>query len=208
MRRLTLLVLCVSSVMVLLMALPATGQQSGSPPDVERLVTERYFEGAYNYYQEGQYDMAIKFYNIVLSRDPNHAKALYWLARLYQELGLFKQALATWQRLLIVQPNNKIAKYFVKKCKGIIKHGEEAYDTYEHAYDAYLRGDKEGALKLYEKVCALSPTFEKAFLWAGRVSFELGYYDKAEWYLERALSLDPKDKIAKYLLEQVKKAKR
>ncbi|MCD6363428.1 MAG: tetratricopeptide repeat protein [Synergistetes bacterium] len=206
MKRIILIVVCV--LLVVFAALPAIGQQTGSSSDIEKLVTERYFEGAYNYYQEGQYDMAIKYYNIVLSRDPNHAKALYWLARLYQELGLFKQALATWQRLLVVQPDNKIAKYFAKKCKGIIKHGEEAYDTYERAYDVYLRGNKERALRLYEKVCALSPTFEKAFLWAGRVSFELGYYDKAEWYLQRALNLDPKDKIAKYLLNQVRKAKK
>ncbi len=176
--------------------------------NIEELVTERYFEGAYNYYQEGQYDMAIKFYKIVLERNPAHKKALYWLARLYQELGLYREALATWQRLLEVQPEDKVARYFVKVCEEVVKQGKEPFEAYEEAYRFYSKGDKERALSLYEKACALNPNFQKAYLWAGRVAFELGYYEKAEWYLERALSLDKEDKVAKYLLDQVRRKKR
>ncbi|MCS7233311.1 MAG: tetratricopeptide repeat protein [Synergistetes bacterium] len=179
----------------------------GESEDIEKLVTERYFEGAYNYYQEGFYDMAIRFYNMVLERDPKHAKALYWLARLYQELGLYHDALSTWKKLAEVQPDNKVAQYFVKVCEEIIRQGKEPFEIYEKAYIFYSRGEKEKALALYEKSCALNPDFQKAFLWAGRVAFELGNYDKAEWYLERALALDSKDKVAKYLLDQLRRAR-
>lgn len=175
--------------------------------DIEKLVTERYFEGAYNYYQEGFYDMAIKFYNIVLERDPNHAKALYWLARLYQELGLYKEALSTWKKLAEVQPGNEVAQYFIKFCQSVIEQGKEPFELYEKAYILYLKGEKEKALALYEKASALNPNFQKAFLWAGRVALELGLYDKAEWYLERVLELDKDDKIASYLLRELRRIK-
>lgn len=189
----------------LFLSSPALAQES---EDLEKLVTERYFEGAYNYYQEGQYEMAIKFYKIVLERDPNHAKALYWLARLYQELGLYREALSTWSRLAEVQPEDKVAKYFVKVCRGIIAEGKEAFETYEKAYELYSQGDKEKALALYERVCALKPDFQKAYYWAGRVALELGDYNKAEWYLENAVRLDKSDKISGYLLSQVRKRKK
>lgn len=197
---------CFLLFLFLLLNCPALGD-TGKDEDLEELVTERYFEGAYNYYQEGFYDMAIRFYNIVLERNPKHTKALYWLARLYQELGLYQDALSTWRRLAEVQPDNKVAQYFIKVCEEIIRQGKEPFELYEKAYVLYSQGEKEKALALYEKSCALNPDFQKAFLWAGRVAFELGQYDKAEWYLERALALNKDDKIANYLLNQVRKAK-
>ncbi|KUK14167.1 MAG: tetratricopeptide repeat protein [Synergistetes bacterium] len=192
---------------MIVVALPAFALAEVTEEDMEKMVTERYFEGAYNYYQEGFYDMAVRFYNIVLERDPNHAKALYWLARLYQELGLYREALSMWKRLAEVQPGNKVAQYFIKVCQGVIEQGKEPFELYERAYLFYSRGEKRKALTLYEKSCALNPSFQKAFLWAGRVALELGLREKAEWYLERALELDKEDKVAIYLLKQLRRSK-
>ncbi len=203
MRKVVVTLVVVSFLLVPLTAM-ASGTNTGKKT-MYQMVTDRYFEGAYNYYQEGFYNMAIRFFKLVLRRDHKYKKAAYWLARSYHAIGSLKRELGAWKLVLRIDPRDRVAKYFVKKVSAQLRYGRKAYDYYEKAYFLFKKGKLREALKLYKKVVSMNPKFTAAYYWVGRIYHELGMYDEEIPYLKKALELNPNYNDVKYLLRLAEK---
>lgn len=62
---------------------------------------------AYNAVTSGQYEVAIELYKQVVAAEPKNNYALFSLAAIYQKMGQFKQAKASYYKLLQNNPENK-----------------------------------------------------------------------------------------------------
>jgi tetratricopeptide (TPR) repeat protein len=72
---------------------------------------ESYSKG-YEQYEKGNLDEALKLYKKAAEANPKFSDAHFWVARILQEQGKFKQSVAAWDTVLDLDPNNKRAQWF------------------------------------------------------------------------------------------------
>ncbi len=163
------------------------------------------FDQGYNLYQEGRKEEAIQFFIEAVSTKPNFIKAWKWLARTYQEEGMYDEAIWAWGKVLELVPDDKQAAYFKEKCENYKKYGKAVWDNFEEGIVAYQNGDYFAAIPLFEEAIRNNSKFAKAYYFLGAALIKVGDYHRAVWAFEKYLVFHPDDEKAQYWLKVARK---
>lgn len=72
---------------------------------------------AYNYYEKGNLDKALEIYRAAVESNPNYAAAYSWIARINMERQNYTEAIAAYEKVLELEPDNARAAWFLKVCR-------------------------------------------------------------------------------------------
>lgn len=72
---------------------------------------------AYNFYEKGELDRALKIYSDAVAANPNYAAAYSWIARINMERQNYAVAVENYEKVLKLEPDNTRAAWFLKVCK-------------------------------------------------------------------------------------------
>src|SRR5260370_37835525 len=71
-----------------------------------RQTAEEHFYTALDFFAQGKHNEAIKEYRAVIDADPTYTDALHGLARIYQDLDRYDEAIAIAQKLADLDPDD------------------------------------------------------------------------------------------------------
>ncbi|MBC7217580.1 MAG: tetratricopeptide repeat protein [Candidatus Caldatribacterium sp.] len=162
------------------------------------------FDQGYNLYQAGRKTEAIQFFIEAVTTKPDFTKAWFWLARTYQEEDMYDEAIWAWEKVLQLEPENKEARYFLKKVQNWKQYGKEAWENYERGIVALEKKEEYDAIEYFKKAIEANPKFDRAYYWLGIANFRTGDYHNAVWALEKYLALRPGDKNGEYWLREAR----
>jgi tetratricopeptide (TPR) repeat protein len=131
--------------------------------------------------------LAIEYYNTAISLRPNLAEPRYGKGYLLQSMGLFKEAMLTYDELIILDSTLSTPHYN----KGFIYLTE--YDSLERAIDAF------------KKAIELEPTYAEAYYNLGLTYEFLSDFNNAKLNYQQALKLNPTYDLAALGMERVYK---
>jgi tetratricopeptide (TPR) repeat protein len=136
--------------------------------------------------------------------DPQSEDAHFYLGYAYVLLNMGKEALAEFEEVLKINPENSMAKdavaYLSGKSKVKYSENEKAMEHFNKAEELFSRGKYREAVPEYEKALEYDPTFAKALVYLGDCYSALGDSEKAIECYEGAIKLDPKDRQARRFL--------
>ncbi len=146
--------------------------QEGRTPDVEEPLPAQptpYHE-AFVSYEQGRYAEAEETTMALLSKNPNDAKAMAFLTRIYANQGKLAEALAWCERAVAADRLNPGSHYL-------------------HATIQQERGQVEEAVKSLKRALYLDPDFVLAHYALGNLALRPGKFEEADKHFENALSL-------------------
>lgn len=141
--------------------------QEGRSPDVKEPAP---YHEAFMLYEEGRYAEAEKRAAALLSGDPNDAKAMALLTRIYANQGKLDEALTWGERAVAADRLNPASHYL-------------------HATIQQERGQAEEAVKSLKRALYLDPDFVLAHYALGNLALRPGKFEAADKHFENALSL-------------------
>lgn len=156
---------------------------------------------AFARYEAGDPGGARSWYLTLLDMVPDDPEALRWLARIAFEENDTSTAVAIWQRLVEVAPEDEGAKFFLELSQERARFGEEASEAYRRGLRAYEAGEFTEAFDDFRAAVGSNPEFTDATVWAGRAALDLDLPAQAVGYWERAVTLDPEDARSRWFLE-------
>jgi len=115
--------------------------------------------------------------NQCVQKEPENEEFLQLLAHLQMRLALLDDALASYQRLATLNPDN------------------EEY-TYQISLIYHLTGQDQKANKTLDKHLQHYPKHSAGHALAGRIAFATGDLEKAQDHLEKAIEIDPNNYLA------------
>ena len=149
-----------------------------------------YVEGRRLYEQDDLAGAAERFDDAALA-NPRYKEALVWVARSYQELGRVNRAIAAWQRVLELDPDDNRARYFLRQAEQQRTYGDEAGRAFAQGVSAFELADFGEAITHFEEAVDANPDFTEAWGWLGRTYFSQGNYTEAADAYSRAADLEP-----------------
>jgi tetratricopeptide (TPR) repeat protein len=166
------------------------------------------FQQAFFEHQKGNYEIAKRKYESVLSSDPNHFEALYFLGLLYAELTEFEQAKTLIQQAVSINPAQSDAWNHL----GLVLYHLRDYSDAEAAYNksltinqenietllnyAVLQSDQkkiDEAKEKYKKIITLNPNHFIAYLNLGNLYQEQKHEQQAMYCYIKAQEINPED---------------
>ena len=179
------------------------------------LTINKIFSLAVKSHQEGKTDIAQKFYNQVISIDPNYSQAHNNLGIIFKTLGENQKAIDYLKKAIKINPNyvdalNNLGNIFKE-----LGENQKAKDCYEkaiainpnhtHTYNNLglifkNLGEYEKAKSFYEKVIKIDPKYTSAHNNLGVIFKELREYQKAKSCYEKAIAINPNYTHAYYNL--------
>ncbi len=96
--------------------------------DDARQIAEDHFYTALEFFAQGNPEEAIKEYRAALDADPTYTDALHGLARIYQDLHRYDEAIAIAQKLATLDPDDVLphtSLSILYQKKGMIAEAEE-----------------------------------------------------------------------------------
>jgi tetratricopeptide (TPR) repeat protein len=124
------------------------------------------------YFERGEYDRALEYFNKALSVNPDYASANNNRGAVYIEKGLLDLALKDVERAIALEPRYASA---YKNRGDVLKK----------------KGQTQAALEMYDQALNLDPYFIDGYDVRGIVYGELGDYEKALSDFDQALQLNP-----------------
>jgi len=155
-----------------------------------------------NYYiTGGGYRIAIEELNKAVALNPKLADAYVWLANIYQNEGMYDEALATLDKGLAAAPDDEILILMRKDAENYRNTGGNAYATHRKGIALYESGDTAGALDMFRAAATASADFAAAHLWIARILFEQGHFADSipEW--QEAIRIRPDNEQALFYLQ-------
>ena len=134
--------------------------------DIDKMLVD-----AFEHVEDGNFDQALKLYNLVLKQEPDNISALVDKGATLQNMGKLKLAIRSYDRALSISPDNLDALLN----KGAALHSAQKYQDAIDCYDLVLRIDKKSAMALAYKGLSLG---------------EMGQLHDAIKYFKKALSID------------------
>ncbi len=157
------------------------------------------------YYNLGEFDLALPLLRMLSSsRNPSVHLAL---ATIFLEKDKFNEALEEVKRVLRVDAkypdaNGILGRIYLKQrdFPNAIKYLHREIDFNESSVEFrldlatafYFLGDLNVALEEFTLLIDTDPDFFPGWLMCGKILLELGKPDESEFYLQRALSLNPR----------------
>ncbi|AWN24358.1 hypothetical protein DKM44_14925 [Deinococcus irradiatisoli] len=128
----------------------------------------------YAAYSRGDLVSAPLFFQKCSQLQPDNVACLIWNARVALEGGSYADAQRLYEQAAQLSPNDKTVTYFLQVARNAGKYGPAATTAFSRAYEAIDKGDKAGALTLYQQATAAAPNFLDAWREQGRLALELG----------------------------------
>jgi tetratricopeptide (TPR) repeat protein len=153
----------------------------------------------YEFFDRGEFETALEYYLVAYHYAPGDQEINLQIARSY--LGNNRADLASaYLRQLDAQHLGDYGRY-LETATDHISYGQTASDAYERGIVQYYLGNLSSARDSFAEATRLEPTFQKAFVWAGRVSLELSQPDAALPYWQQAQALAPNSATMQYFLD-------
>ena len=153
--------------------------------------SEEFYLLGYKSFKERNYVSAEAYYLQTLEIDPNHLRALYWLAKTYSKMGSENAAVAKLQEVLNIDPNFAGAK-------------DLAYSLAQRDFNSAVYNINRGGFKLaatqLKRATSLMPTMISAWIKLGETYQKLGLSVSAKQAYVEALKVDPENKEARAML--------
>jgi tetratricopeptide (TPR) repeat protein len=152
----------------------------------------------YEFFARDNFEKALGYYLIAHSYAPNDQDLNLQIARSY--LGNDQADLASaYLRKLEAQAVGDYSRY-LETANDQFSYGQSASDAFERAIKQYYLGNLHEARDLFAEASRLDPNFQKAYIWAGRVSLELSQPEVALPYWQNAVVLQPSSADVQYFL--------
>ena len=162
-----------------------------------------YYERSQVYYRDGDWEMyfadydlavanwadgGILFANRALQLNPNDAYAYSWRGLSYSDKKEYDRAFADFDHALRLDPNHFDTYYF----RGLAYSNKKDYDR---------------AIADFSQAVRIDPNNIDVYFWLGDAYCLKGDYDRAIAEFEAMLLIEPDSFLAKYLIEDTRRAK-
>jgi tetratricopeptide (TPR) repeat protein len=157
---------------------------------------------------------AIDDLNQLLKKQPSNYLALYWRGKAWENWNQFEKAVENYEKALAIRPEFDQARQGYADSLNRIGRVREAVGQYDllrrrqpdnSTIALSLAGCWEDlaqpgiALELVDDLLAKDPEYVPALVERGRIELRGGYFDKANYYLARALQSAPNDRDALFV---------
>jgi len=175
--------------------------------------------------QKNDFSKAIKYFELVVKKNPKNAEARYNLALAYKKAGMAEKSVQEFDNVVTIlnNPNNFQAKGIdinkIRQQNRVLQSNELASDKYElyskvksQENDYIDLGDMhydsqqyETSIEYYNLALQINPYNDYTYFKIARSYMDTGNYIQAEPYISRATELSPDNDKYKYFKEQVTK---
>ena len=142
-------------------------------------------------YARGDVELALEYYQGVVDLVPDDVNAHVWSGRILIETERPEQSIASWQRVLELDPDDARAAYFLELAREQSLHGTAAVNAFREGVTLYEQERLGEAAEHFARATTRNPAYPQAWAWLGRVAFERAQYGDARTYYARAAELEP-----------------
>ena len=142
-------------------------------------------------YARGDLDLALEYYQLVADLAPDDVNAFVWSGRILIETERPEQAIASWQRVLELDPDDARAAFFLELARDQARWGSAAVTAFREGVALYEQEQLGEAAERFARATTRNPEYPQAWAWLGRVAFERSQYADARTYYTRAATLEP-----------------
>lgn len=165
-----------------------------------------FLEKGNNYVVNGDYEVAIGYYNKAIELSPNFFEGYRRIAIAYMNVNKYDKALECYQKVIELNPDfpeiyNNVGNTYMKKneyykaieyYKKAIEKKNDYYEAFKNIGLAYKNlKNYDEAIKYYKKAIEIKPDYYTAFNNMGIVYSNMKEYDKAIECYERAVDIEP-----------------
>ncbi len=151
-------------------------------------------------YESGQLEAALGHFQAATNQNDSFKDAWVWHARTALELGQAETALASWQRVVNLDPSDERAQYFVSVAERQLTWGASAARAFEEGITLYNQGDLSAAAGAFAEAVSANSNYQEARVWRARSLQEAGNFEAAVQAWEEVIARDPDDERARYFL--------
>lgn len=167
------------------------GGDVGQDAEARTLIAQVGHELGYGAYSRGDLDVALEYYEGVVDLVPEDVNAHVWTGRILIETERPEASIASWQRVLELDPDDARAAYFLELARDQSRHGTAAVNAFREGVEAYGQGRLGEASESFARATTRNAEYAQAWAWLGRVAFERERYGDAETFYRRAATLEP-----------------
>jgi tetratricopeptide (TPR) repeat protein len=152
----------------------------------------------YEFFARDEFESALEYYLVAYHYAPHDQELNLQIARSY--LGNNRADLASaYLRKLDATHIGDYGRY-LETATDHLFYGQEASNAFERGIEQYYLGNLNEARDSFAEATRLDPSFQKAYVWAGRVSLEIFQPDVALPYWQQAVALQPGSATMQYFL--------
>lgn len=159
-------------------------------------------QNAYAAYQRGELVSAADYYRAITRHNSHDENAFRWLGRISSELGNPEEAIAAWEVVVEIDPDDRGAQYFLDLARAEAKWGPAAAQYFFDGVRFYEAGDLSQARLSFASATSRNASYAEAWAWLGRVNFETSRFADAARAYQRASNLEPNNATYKYFLQE------
>src|SRR5690606_16415322 len=131
-------------------------------------------------HEAGDLETAITEFEAATRANDQFVDAFVWAARSLQENGQPLEAIPFWERVLLLDPGDDRAEWYLTRARQALEFGPVAGPAYYDALAHYQAGDPGEAERLLRVAVAANPGFAQAWGYLGRIAFQDGRFAEAE----------------------------
>ena len=167
------------------------GGDVSSDPEAQRLIADVGQELGYGAYARGDTTLALQYYETITELAPGDVNAHVWSGRILIETEQPAQAIAYWQRVVELDPDDARAAYFLDLAREQAQWGSAAVNAFREGVSLYEQERPGEAAERFARATTHNPDYAQAWAWLGRVAYERGQFRDAATYYARASTLEP-----------------
>lgn len=171
-------------------------------PEARALIAEVGHELGFGAYARGDLELALEYYEMISAWVPGDVNAHVWSGRIMIETGRPEQAIAYWQRVLELDPEDGRAGYFLELAREQAQWGQAAVTAFREGVRLYEQERLPEAAERFARATTRNPDYAQAWAWLGRVAFERGEYRDARTFYTRAATLEPGNETYAYFRDE------
>jgi len=147
-------------------------------------------------FREENYQDAILYYSKLHELEPTSEEANQHLALSHIALSSPSKAEPFLETLTTEFPNKADYINLLSRTEEQVTYGVDATNAYHQGLSLYAEGNKQAALNAFRQSVEANENFATAFVWAGRISSELGQLSPSLSYWQQAARLEPNNQEA------------
>ena len=163
-----------------------------------------FYEGQ-TYYSQQNLVEAARSFERATQENSQYTQAFVWAARSYQELEQFDKAIPFWERVLVLDPNDTRASYFLLLARKQISGDTPSGEAFMEGVTYYQQNDFVNAERAFQEAVQADTTFADAWGWLGRVYFTVANYPEAATAYARAAQLAPDNSDYRFFADEAKR---